>query len=685
MSQDKPSIKIFTLYHKPYPVLKSKIIIPLHVGRADTENPFKDRKALDESDREWMKKTMAGDDTGDNISYKNRNYCELTGIYWAWKNYDKIGDPDYIGFMHYRRHFIFNEEVFNSYIPKNDDERAYSKYTVGSIFPGYEKYFGLTDKIITEYCKKYDCIMPKKAELKYIGAKSIKEDYKSLIGGLKIKDYKTLVSTIKKAAPEYYKIIKKRMLKTDKNCFHSFILKKELFFEYCSFLFKILDEAEKKIDVSKYSINGQRTIGYLGELLFDCYMDKIREENLVKYKELGLTHLCIDKIPSSIKNKTAIVLLACYDYESLEIALTSYCKYLSMDTKLYILQNGRGTYDCERTYRVAQRFENLYPNNIKVIDSIEPQKPYFAIRELINSKELEKYEYICKVDEDSFPITHDWLDKLCESYERNYYVYGNNLAYVSPLINNNPFGFKQIIENSRNLKEEYFKKIARDHKAGVNSGPKEYKAEYILQKNEIDGGECGTIWRYSHIARWLHEKTTLFPDNFIKMTSSLEDIEIGNIRFSINCILFAKYFWNDICSYYDSLLSDDDEHLSYLYCKKSGKKTIMCQSIPFVHLFFLKHREENRDLLLKIRVLYQKRINPSFPISMMINKEYELEDRLRYIEEKINKISQKNKIKIPLKNIIKKLIPHGSKRYKLIRKIDIQIKLIKYKIKQKNI
>ena len=51
---------------------------------------------------------MIGDNTGDNISVKNNRFCELIAQYFAWKNYDKLDNPDYIGFWYYRRVLNFN-------------------------------------------------------------------------------------------------------------------------------------------------------------------------------------------------------------------------------------------------------------------------------------------------------------------------------------------------------------------------------------------------------------------------------------------------------------------------------------------------------------------------------------------------------------------------------------------------
>ena len=78
------NIKILVATHKPYWMPDDDVYLPIHVGKAGQKDIG-----------------FIGDDTGENISYKNANYCELTGMYWAWKNLQ----ADYIGLCHYRRYF----------------------------------------------------------------------------------------------------------------------------------------------------------------------------------------------------------------------------------------------------------------------------------------------------------------------------------------------------------------------------------------------------------------------------------------------------------------------------------------------------------------------------------------------------------------------------------------------------
>ena len=90
--------KIFITYKNRNVLLKSNIITPIQTGR-------------DIADEEFLE--MLGDNTGDNISILNNNFCELTAIYWVWKNYKEIGNPEKVGFMHYRRHFLFGNKKYS--------------------------------------------------------------------------------------------------------------------------------------------------------------------------------------------------------------------------------------------------------------------------------------------------------------------------------------------------------------------------------------------------------------------------------------------------------------------------------------------------------------------------------------------------------------------------------------------
>lgn len=72
---------------------------------SDPYEPLKEEKILQVGAALTADRLFSGvttDDTGENISDMNRQFCELTGLYWIWKN----APEDIAGLVHYRRHFL---------------------------------------------------------------------------------------------------------------------------------------------------------------------------------------------------------------------------------------------------------------------------------------------------------------------------------------------------------------------------------------------------------------------------------------------------------------------------------------------------------------------------------------------------------------------------------------------------
>ena len=343
-----------------------------------------------------------------------------------------------------------------------------------------------------------------------------------------------------------------------------------------------------------------------------------------------MDNVIIDR--NSIKKGLAIVILAFADYESLELALASHAKFsVNMGIPIFILQNGRGTYDTERTYSVGVRYQKLFPDSIKVITHIPAQRPYKALQQLFEDKIFSKYNYIIKLDDDVMVLTEDWINKLIDCYINSFIKDGDKLAYVTSLVNNNPYGFKKIIDNCEDLASEYYSYLARPHCIGLSPNDN-YNPYRLVSKDTIYGGGFGTIWQLPYVARWLHEKTTLRPEYYIEITKGLKTEEVNSReRYSINCMLFRKDLWTAI-----SDGNTDDEQMLHEYCLLKRKTIYADLSIPMVHIAFYSQRSEIRDMIPLIKSVYTEFLSLHFPISLCQDRLIEIENRLRFIESNGN-------------------------------------------------
>lgn len=227
-------IKILIACHKPAPVIQNEVFTPIKVGRCG----------------EGFPDTMLSDGTGDNISDKNPLYNELTAVYWAWKNYDKLGSPDYLGLHHYRRHFIFREGS----IPY---------YEIKEINGDFYKKLNFSEENLEGLLKSGDFIAPMPAK-----RQSVRKNF------MRAHDPKVLElaeNIISRKYPEYVPALNKYLDSKEAYFYNMFIFDKDTFFRYSEWLFDILFEIENLAD---FPIERM----FISERLTGVFFTKLMEE-----------------------------------------------------------------------------------------------------------------------------------------------------------------------------------------------------------------------------------------------------------------------------------------------------------------------------------------------------------------------------------------------------------------------
>lgn len=184
----------------------------------------------------------------DNISYLNQSFCELTGIYDIWKNLN----DNVVGITHYRRYFSNSKRIF----PK---KRI------------------LKEKQIKNDLKKYDIILPKKNVGEYNNYTA--KDFFAKNHDVDI--WNKTKKIIEKTSRSYFDSFEWFEKQKSGYCYNMMICNKEIYDKYCSWLFPILFELYKEIDIDKYDEYNKRMIGFVAERLINVWVHK----NNLKIKE----------------------------------------------------------------------------------------------------------------------------------------------------------------------------------------------------------------------------------------------------------------------------------------------------------------------------------------------------------------------------------------------------------------
>ncbi|MBE5779931.1 MAG: DUF4422 domain-containing protein [Clostridiales bacterium] len=210
---DRNEVKVAVATHKPYHFPGDEAYLPVHAGAAQSA-PLE----------------YQSDAEGENISQRNPNYCELTVLYWAWKNLPS----DALGLAHYRRYLAHDGKP-------------------------------LTAARMAKLLEQTPVLLPKK---RHYWIETNESQYVHAHGAESLNALKEVISD---CAPEYLDAFQQSLGRRSGHRFNMFIMRREVADAYCQWLFGLLFELQRRIGGTPVEI--PRLYGFLSERMLDCWLD----------------------------------------------------------------------------------------------------------------------------------------------------------------------------------------------------------------------------------------------------------------------------------------------------------------------------------------------------------------------------------------------------------------------------
>lgn len=227
--------KIYIVTHKSYQFPLDTVYMPIKVGSGELKN------------------IKLNDSNGDSICHLNSSFCELTALYWIWKN----DTSDIIGLMHYRRYFTPKNKfslVKNKKIASSDDF-SFSDRGVDIFVAKPRNYYIFSVK--NHYCKAHYA-----------------------------NDYEQLRRVVELQSPEYLDSFDKVMNSSRLSLYNMFVAKREIIEPYLEWLFNILFTLEKKIPYQEYDNYQKRVFGFMAERLFNVWLEFNKNTLNIEYRKV---------------------------------------------------------------------------------------------------------------------------------------------------------------------------------------------------------------------------------------------------------------------------------------------------------------------------------------------------------------------------------------------------------------